>query len=250
MTRIASHRGGTLEFGDSTPGGFLATSRMELEEVEFDVHPTRDGQIVVHHDPTLDRTTDRSGTIAALSAEEVQAATIQSGEGGNPLLLEQLCALYADSHVVFRCEIKPGVDGKPYKDFVPRVIELLDRHGKLATTGFSSFQVESLDAIALASARPRLWLVSPAVLEKWGIGRAIEIAHAHQIPELGIHVDLVNFDLMAQVEAAGLELGCWAAHSAEQIDKALDLGVKVFTTDRPSLAIERRKLKQAQKVTS
>ncbi|GHC73029.1 glycerophosphodiester phosphodiesterase family protein [Limoniibacter endophyticus] len=244
MTRIASHRGGTLEFGDSTPAGFLATSKMELEEVEFDVHPTRDGQIVVHHDPTLDRTTDRSGTIATMTASEVLAASIQSGQGGNPLLLEELCALYAESHVVFRCEIKPGVDGRPYRDFVPRVVEALTECGRLSTSRFSSFQVESLDAIAQACDRPRLWLVSPAILEKWDIAKVIEIARSHQIPELGIHVDLVTVELMAQVNASGLELGCWAAHSVEQIDKALDLEVKVFTTDRPSLAIERRKLRQ------
>ena len=59
MTHIASHRGGTLEFGDSTPRGFSATALMALEEVEFDVHPTVDGAIIVHHDATLDATTDR-----------------------------------------------------------------------------------------------------------------------------------------------------------------------------------------------
>ena len=44
-------------------------------------------------------------------------------------------------------------------------------------------------------------------------------------------------DVMAAAQAAGLAFGCWAAHSAEQIEKALNLRVKVFTTDRPSLAI-------------
>ena len=63
MTRIASHRGGTLEFGDSTPRGFSATAQMAVEEVEFDVHPTIDGVIMVHHDATLEGTTDRSGAL-------------------------------------------------------------------------------------------------------------------------------------------------------------------------------------------
>jgi glycerophosphoryl diester phosphodiesterase len=42
---------------------------------------------------------------------------------------------------------------------------------------------------------------------------------------------------MQAVRSAGLDFGCWAAHDADQIGKALALGVKVFTTDRPSLAI-------------
>ncbi len=246
MTRIASHRGGTLEYGDSTPQGFAATAKMALEEVEFDVHPTADGAIIVHHDATLDRTTDRSGAIASLSEAEVRAAVIDYGAGGHPLTLEELCALYRDSSVNFRCEIKPGADGLPYADFVPRVVETLARGGMLQRTGFSSFLVESVDTIAAASERPRLWLVSPPVLRQIGADAVIEIARLHHIPEIGVHVDTADAALMAKTKAAGLDFGCWAAHTANQIKKALDLGVKVLTTDRPTLAIAIREHHQKE----
>ncbi|WP_417308327.1 glycerophosphodiester phosphodiesterase family protein [Devosia sp.] len=240
MTRIASHRGGTLEFGDSTPAGFAATATMALEEVEFDVHPTSDGAIVVHHDATLDRTTDRTGAIADLTLAEVQAARINYGAGASPLTLEQLCAIYATSSVSFRCEIKPGADGRPYADFVPRVVETLGQGGMLARTGFSSFLIATLDDLRAASDRPMLWLVSPPVLHQLGAAAMIELARAHAIPEIGVNIDTASHDLQAGVTDAGLDFGCWAAHTTPQIDKALALGVKVFTTDRPSLAIARR----------
>lgn len=237
MTRIASHRGGTLEFGDSTPSGFAATARMPVEEVEFDVHPTVDGAIVVHHDATLDGTTDRTGAIAHLTEAEVKAATINYGRGGHPLTLAELCAVFRDSAVDFRCEIKPGADGRPYADFVPAVVDLLRREAMLERTVFSSFLVGSLDDIRAATDRPRLWLVSPPVLQQLGAAAVIEVAKAHAILEIGVHIDTADAALKAEVVAAGLDFGCWAAHSAAQIAKALGLGVKVFTSDRPSLAI-------------
>ncbi len=237
MTRIASHRGGTLEFGDSTPQGFAATAAMALEEVEFDLHPTADGAIVVHHDPTLDATTDMTGAIADLTLAEVKAATIRYGAGSHPMRLEELCALYAGSEVNFRCEIKPGVDGLPYQGFVAPVIATLERHSMLKRTIFSSFLVASMDELAQVSSRPRLWLVSPSVLRQLGPDAVVETAVSHGIPEIGVHVDTADAALMAKVQAAGLDFGCWAAHSRAQITKALDLGVKVFTTDRPTLAI-------------
>lgn len=240
MTRIASHRGGTLEFGDSTPRGFAATAEMALEEVEFDIHPTADGAIIVHHDPTLDGTTDTFGEIARMALADVKDATINYGGGGHPLTLQELCALYEASPVGFRCEIKPGVDGEPYRDFVPRVVTLLARHGMLERTTFSSFLVRSLDELARASNRPRLWLVSPPVLRQLGVETVIEVAKAHAIPEIGVHIDCADRALGDAVRAAGLEFGCWAAHSHSQIEKALALGVKVFTTDRPTLAISIR----------
>jgi glycerophosphoryl diester phosphodiesterase len=237
MTRIASHRGGTLEFGDSTPQGFSATARMALEEVEFDVHPTIDGAIVVHHDPTLDATTDTSGTIAGMTLKEVKAASIRYGAGAHPMTLEELCALYTGSQVNFRCEIKPGPDGIPYEDFVPKVISVLKRYSMLERTIFSSFLVRSLDDLARSTDRPRLWLVSPPILRQLGIETVIEVAKTHNIPEIGVHIDTADLILMKTVQAAKLEFGCWAAHTREQIEKALTLGVKVFTTDRPTLAI-------------
>lgn len=237
MTRIASHRGGTLEFGDSTPHGFAATAAMALEEVEFDLHPTADGAIVVHHDPTLDATTDLTGAIAGMTLAEIKTATIRYGAGSHPMTLGELCALYAGSQVDFRCEIKPGVDGLPYANFVGPVIAELERHSMLERTTFSSFLVASMDEIGEASTRPRLWLVSPQVLRQLGPDAVIETAIAHGIPEIGVHIDTADAALMEKVQAAGLDFGCWAAHNRAQITKALDLGVKVFTTDRPTLAV-------------
>ena len=153
------------------------------------------------------------------------------------MTLEELCVLYALSKVAFRCEIKPGVDGLPYQDFVPKVLAQLDRHSMLERTTFSSFLVASMDELKQATARPRLWLVSPMVLRQLGTDAVIETAIAHGIPEIGVHIDTADAQLMARVQDAGLEFGCWAAHCRAQIAKALSLGVKVFTTDRPTLAI-------------
>jgi glycerophosphoryl diester phosphodiesterase len=110
----------------------------------------------------------------------------------------------------------------------------------LGRTTFSSFLIASLDELAIATDRSRLWLVSPPVLRQLGPGAVAELARSHDIPEIGVHIDYADEDIMATAQAAGLAFGCWAAHSAEQIEKALNLRVKVFTTDRPSLAITLR----------
>lgn len=240
MTRIASHRGGTLEFGDSTPSGFRATARMEVEEVEFDVHPTRDGAIMIHHDASLERTTDKTGTIVTLSEAEVRAATINYSAAEHPLSLAELCAIYRQSPVEFRCEIKPDVEARPYKDFLPRVVSSLRDGGMLERTRFSSFLLDTLVELSASTDRPCLWLVSPQVMRLVGPTAIFELVRARSIPEIGVNIDDADAELMAAANAAGIDFGCWAAHTAEQIDKALDLGVKVFTTDRPSLAIALR----------
>ncbi len=246
VTRIASHRGGTLEFGDSTWAGFTATAAMAVDEVEFDLHPTADGRIIVHHDATLDRTTDTCGVIAAMTAAEVRAAVVDHAGAGfrHPLYVEELCAIFAESPVAFRCEIKPGHDGRPYPGFVPKAIAALDAGGKLATATFSSFLVDTLTDLADATDRPALWLVSPPILTQLGARGVIEIARLRGIAEIGVNIDTASNALKAMVEEAGLGFGCWAAHTRPQIEKAFDLGVKVFTTDRPTLALSIRNARQ------
>jgi glycerophosphoryl diester phosphodiesterase len=65
MTDIASHRGGALLWPENSRIAFENTAKLQVEQVEFDVHPTRDGKLVVIHDDTLDRTTDGKGPVAA-----------------------------------------------------------------------------------------------------------------------------------------------------------------------------------------
>ena len=81
MTLIASHRGGSLEAPENSPTSFRHTAGLGVEQVEFDIHPTSDGHIVVIHDATLERTTDGVGSVAARSTGSAPIGTgwVRSG---------------------------------------------------------------------------------------------------------------------------------------------------------------------------
>lgn len=240
MTTIASHRGGTLEYGDSTPAGFIASAAMALEQVEFDVHPSSDHHIIVHHDATLDRTTDRQGEIAKLTLAEIKAARINYSPAASPLTLEELCAIYHPSKVDFRCEIKAGVSGHIYEDFVPKVIDVLKQQDMLARTVFSSFNYQTLRILKSLTGNPVLWLVSPQVLRQIGLEDVIAMAKAIGVPELGLNATLATKQEAEAIRAAGLDFGVWGAHITETLLNAFNMKAKVLTTDRPTLAIECR----------
>jgi len=64
MFSLQGHRGARALFPENTLGGLQATIAMGIRTIEIDVGVTRDGAVVVHHDPALnpDTTRDRSGT--------------------------------------------------------------------------------------------------------------------------------------------------------------------------------------------
>jgi glycerophosphoryl diester phosphodiesterase len=57
---------------------------------------------------------------------------------------------------------------------------------------------------------------------------------------LGLRGNLLDAPSVAQVRTAGLGIGGWACNDAALIAKMFDLGVDVFTTDRPDLALAQR----------
>jgi glycerophosphoryl diester phosphodiesterase len=68
---VYAHRGGSALRPENTHEAFEHGLSHGADGLEFDVHLSRDGVVVVHHDATLERTTDGRGPIGALTASEL-----------------------------------------------------------------------------------------------------------------------------------------------------------------------------------
>lgn len=71
---LTAHRGWRAKYPENTMRGFREALKLDIDAIEMDAHMTKDYHIVVCHDATLDRTTDKSGSISQLTLEEVRSA--------------------------------------------------------------------------------------------------------------------------------------------------------------------------------
>ncbi|MDQ3928010.1 MAG: glycerophosphodiester phosphodiesterase, partial [Chloroflexota bacterium] len=69
---LIAHRGGSLEVPENTLSAFRHAIRAGMRMVELDVQMARDGELVVIHDETVDRTTDGTGPVGSFTLEELQ----------------------------------------------------------------------------------------------------------------------------------------------------------------------------------
>ncbi len=69
---IIAHRGDSAHRPENTLSSFASALEQGADLVEFDVQLTRDGHVVVIHDPTVDRTTSGEGKVADLTLAEVR----------------------------------------------------------------------------------------------------------------------------------------------------------------------------------
>ncbi|BDG71200.1 glycerophosphodiester phosphodiesterase family protein [Roseomonas fluvialis] len=240
-TAIASHRGGAFLWPENSLTAFRETARLPLEQAECDVHALADGEVVVLHDATLDRTTNGAGAVAALSAAQLRSLHVKGGGGEAPPLLDDMLDALAGTAVAPRVEIKSDAQGRAYPGLVPRVLAALDRKGVRAETWIIAFDAEVAAAAAAAGGLAGVaWLLEDVTWRGLGLRGTIAVAKAYGFPEIGVHQSRLDAEACAALRAAGLRISVWGANHEASIRRMLDLGVDVLTTDDPPLAIALR----------
>jgi glycerophosphoryl diester phosphodiesterase len=241
MTDIVSHRGGALLWPENSRVAFENTAKLLVEQVEFDVHFSADGQLVVIHDATLDRTTDGTGPVVGRSWTELSRLVLRGTGGQRMLLLDEVIELFRPTSIGLRIEIKPGPGRVPYPDLPRRVTETLRDQHMLERTVITSFQLGTIcEAVSFAKPHNHAWLVTPDLQTDLGLSAVCAAALARGVPMLGLRSNKLDAEAAATVRAAGLEIGGWTCNDTTTILRMFELKVAGFTTDRPDLALQLR----------
>lgn len=238
---IASHRGGAFLWPENGLTAFRATASLALEQAECDVHASADGEAVVIHDATLDRTTDGTGPVVVRTAAELARLRLKGGGGETVPRLADMLDIFRASPVAPRIEIKEGVDGRPYPGLVGRVLGDLDRAGQRQRSWIIGFDAPTMAAAAASGGLAGVaWLLERKTWLSLGLTGTIAVAKAYQFPEVGVHESLLDSETCAALRGAGLGISVWGANHAPSILRMLDLGVDLLATDDPPLAIALR----------
>jgi len=111
---FCAHRGAMATFPENTLPAFAEALRLGAQMIEFDVQLSRDGALVLMHDDTIDRTTDRQGRVADLTLSDLRAADAGSWKEARfsgtriPTFEETLAMMPRD--VWLNCHLKGGAE--------------------------------------------------------------------------------------------------------------------------------------------
>jgi glycerophosphoryl diester phosphodiesterase len=238
---IVSHRGGALLWPENSLLAIENSMRLGVEQVQIDVHLSRDGRIVVIHDGTLERTAEGFGRIEDHDWSELSAIPLKQSGGQRIPSLEDAIGVIQDSAIVLRIEIKRDANGNPYTGLPASLGACLRAGGMSARTLLTSFSIDAVLAAAAHAPGARLGLlVNAAMLNRTGLAELIRTAAAHRIESLGLKWDALSPAPLSEIRAGGLKVGAFACNDKISIDRALSLGVDEIMTDRPDIALARR----------
>jgi glycerophosphoryl diester phosphodiesterase len=240
--RIAAHRGGAALWPENSLTAFRAALTLGVELVELDVHLSRDGEVVVLHDPTLDRTTTGQGPVGERTWAELGQVTLK-GTSGEPIprLRDVLELLRPPKTPGLLLEIKVGANGARYPGIEEKVVQLLSETGLIGRTIVMAFEWDVLERVRVLAPTLRLTaLLSRRGAERLGgVEGAVRLA-ATKANDLGIERTLLTPEAVAAARAAGLTIGVWTVNDPDELRAALAAGVDYVTTDRPDVALRLR----------
>jgi glycerophosphoryl diester phosphodiesterase len=215
---------------ENSLSGFRRAAAEGYRYLETDVHATSDGVVVVHHDRTLDRTTDLTGPVAARPWSQVGRAMIGGREKITRLdhLLEELPDALVNIDVKADSAVEP----------VLAVLRRTGAMGRVCLASFSDARLARLRRLGgpglLTSMGPRaagaLWLSGRVRVA----GLAVRGAVA-QVPAARGRVRVVDERFVRAARRRGVEVHVWTVNDAAQMGRLLDLGVDGLVTDRPDV---------------
>lgn len=245
--RFFAHRGASGAFPENTLPAFLAAAAAGIPYLELDVWTTSDGQVVTHHDETLQRLCGDPRRISELSLAELQnldAGSTFTRDGGRsypfraqgvkvPTLLEVFAACPMNR---FNIEIKD-----PNPAAAVQTVETILAAGREADVLLAAEDHMTMQRIRpLCSGIPTsLSFDEAAAFFSW-LEQGCQAPYqppgvALQIPEFYGSRQLVVGESIAAAHTVGLEVHVWTVNRAEDIQRLLALGVDGVMSDFPEL---------------
>jgi glycerophosphoryl diester phosphodiesterase len=244
MVLIVGHRGARNLWPENSLEGFRRTRDLGVDAVEFDVHLARDGELVVIHDPSLERTTEGTGPVADRTASELAAIRLRdAGVAGVPSL-EAVLAVYAGTSIELHIEIKTDALGRPYEGLEKRLLDVIAERKLERQVIVTSFVPEILETVRRLSPHQRVLgsldrrsaeLLGglPAALDRFAV-----IGNCMVAVEKGLLADSLDLCLR---RVSGEFLGAWVPNDADDIAQWLARPIRQITTDRPDVALALRR---------
>ena len=229
-TQITAHRGASREAPENTLEAFEAALDSGADYIELDVQLTKDGQLVVFHDETIDRTTNGKGKLSDITYAQLQNYSAGSWFGTTdefadvkvPLLSEVL-DLVGDQ-IMLNIEIKAhgNITGT-----VEQTVELIHEYGITDSCYVSSFSYKALKVVKKLDPNIKTGLIA-------NVAAASGYSRLKYVDVLSLNHIFVNATVVSAAHQNGKRVFVWTVDKSDDMKKMIALGVDNIITNRPA----------------
>ncbi|MGZ9674818.1 glycerophosphodiester phosphodiesterase [Flavobacterium sp. GNP001] len=217
------HRGTKGYEPENTLVSFQKALDMHVDGIELDVHLSADGEIIVIHDETIDRTTNGKGFVNGLSLQQLKTFQID-GKHEIPTL-EEVFDL-----VNQKCFI--NIELKSH-DATDKVVALIEKYVNKKGWKYDHFLVSSFDWNALQRVSSLNDKIGIGVLTETDLDLALAFADTIQAKSIHPYFHLLTKENTAHIQVKGFQVFPWTINELEDIQKIKTYNVNGIITDFP-----------------
>lgn len=215
------HRGAKGYEPENTLVSFQKALDFHVDGIELDVHLSADGEIIVIHDETIDRTTNGKGFVNGLSLQELKAFLID-GKHEIPTL-EEVFDL-TNQKCFINIELKSH-------DTTDKVVTLIEKYVNKRGWKYDHFLVSSFDWIALQQVTSLNDKIGVGVLTETDLELALAFAKTIQAKSIHPYFHLLTIENTAHIQEKGFQVFPWTINELEDIQKIKTYNVNGIITD-------------------
>lgn len=240
VIRMFSHRGGRLEHDENTMIAFQKSWDAGYTGFEIDIRMTKDGEMVVTHDHTLERTTNGTGILEEKTAAEVRQ--LRTKQGNELLFLDEFLDFIKDKkglYVEFEMKTKP-VDLYPeerLKDYCDKLYKMVMEHYDPKSGSAYLFTSSDYRGLRyLQSNYPDAELLM--ITSKPCNNETIDLCLSMGFKRLGAKMEGTSREAVKKAKSKGLVVSLWPGLSVEDFMLGAYLGSDYMCTDVPLEVME------------
>lgn len=237
-----AHRGHSIAFPENTLEAYRKAIELGADMIECDVNITHDGQLVMMHDATLDRTTSGTGRVSAATWEEIQR--LDAGGKFRPEFagvrvptMEETLLLYRDAGILSCFEVKGANMGESER-IALGIVDLFLKHSMLDKAFISSFNHEVL---RLARSKCPELLLAPERLPEDAPpdpANAVQQAKALSTPVLQHQCDVLSPETVRALHENQIAVWAWPTTDEPSLVLSIELGADAVMGDDAELMFE------------
>lgn len=229
--RVCAHRGFNTVSPENTMPAYGAAVAMDADEIEFDLWPTKDGEIVSCHDPNLDRVSNGTGNVFDYTYEELLKYDFgvkftERFEGLKIVKFEEILQKFG-GRTILNIHIKPFFD-RPYpRDIMEKIIGLI-RQYDCEKYVYLMIEIDA-DIKQFKEYAPDIAVcIGHDFKQNWAIvDRAIELG----VERLQFYKPYYNQEMLDKAHEHGIICNiCWS-NTREETEQFVKMGMDVILTD-------------------
>ncbi len=234
MTLIYGHRGAKGEAPENTLVSFVQCLQHGVRRCELDLHLSRDGELMVIHDPTLKRTTGRRGKVTQHDAYDLSGYDARQGGPGwkEPCPIPRLSELFEKCDFEhWQLEVKSASRVRAART-VMAIRELAERHQMLDRITVTSSSREVLRALNRLAPE-----ISRGLVAEYNWLDPLKVARQYGCELLALKWTLCSPERLEKARKQGLHVSVWTVNEPALMRRLADFGVDSLITDYPGLAV-------------